>query len=114
VDRRVLIIDDDAGIVDLLCAELEPRSYEVVGLTSPEAALEELTDRDFGVVLTDLHMDRMSGVDLCRAVVLLREETPVVVMTAFASVATAVACIRAGAYDIVTKPFDITVTSATR
>jgi DNA-binding NtrC family response regulator len=107
VDRRVLIIDDDAGIVDLLCAELEPRSYEVVGLTSPEAALEELTDRDFGVVLTDLHMDRMSGVDLCRAVVLLREETPVVVMTAFASVATAVACIRAGAYDIVTKPFDI-------
>jgi DNA-binding NtrC family response regulator len=107
VDRRILIVDDDDGILHLLRTELQQRGYEVVGLTSSEAVLEELTDRDFGVVLIDLEMKRIRGVDLCRAVALLREETPVIVMTAFASVAAAVACIRAGAYDFVTKPFDL-------
>jgi DNA-binding NtrC family response regulator len=104
VDRRVLIIDDDPSMLEMLRAELEHRSYQVVTQTSPEAALRELADGDFGVVLSDLTMRGMSGVDLCREVVLLREDTPVIVMTAFASIETAIASIRAGAYDFVTKP----------
>jgi two-component system response regulator AtoC len=106
VDRRVLIIDDEPSMLEMLRAELERRHYEVVTRTSPEAALTELADHDFGVVLSDLSMRGMSGVDLCREVVTLREDTPVIVMTAFASIESAIASIRAGAYDFVTKPFD--------
>jgi DNA-binding NtrC family response regulator len=106
MDRHVLIIDDDPSMLEMLQAELEARKYEVVTQTSPEAALRVLADQDFGVVLSDINMRGMSGVDLCREVVTLRGDTPVIVMTAFASVDTAVASIRAGAYDFVTKPFD--------
>src|SRR5271155_3659988 len=106
MDRRVLIIDDDSNMLEMLRAELEHRQYAVVAHTSPEAALRELADGNFGVVLSDISMRGMSGVDLCREVVALREDTPVIVMTAFASIEAAVASIRAGAYDFVTKPFD--------
>ncbi len=107
VDRPVLIVDDEASVLEVLRTELESRGYVVVIQTSPEAALRQLADRDFGVVLTDLTMRGMSGVDLCREIVLLREDTPVILMTAFASTESAVAAIRAGAYDFVTKPLDL-------
>ena len=107
MDRRVLIIDDDPSLLEVLTAELEHRDYKVVAKANPEAALQLLTDEDVGVVLSDISMRGMSGVDLCREVVRLRGDTPVIVMTAFASVEAAVASIRAGAYDFVTKPFDM-------
>ena len=106
VDRLILVIDDDASMLEMLRAELEHRHYNVVAHASPEAALRDLADRDFGVVVSDISMRGMSGVDLCREVVTLREDTPVIVMTAFASIESAVASIRAGAYDFVAKPFD--------
>jgi DNA-binding NtrC family response regulator len=106
VDRRILIIDDDPSMLDLLRAELERRHFEVATQMSPQEALEQLADQDFGVVLSDINMRGMNGVDLCREVVKLRQDTPVIVMTAFASLESAVASIRAGAYDFVTKPFD--------
>ena len=84
VNRRVLIVDDEESMLEMLRAELESRGYEVVTQTFPEAALGQLADSDFGVVLTDLTMQGMSGVDLCREVVLLRPESPVITVTAFA------------------------------
>jgi DNA-binding NtrC family response regulator len=107
VDRRILIIDDDTSMLDTLRAELESRDYDVAAEVSPESALRRLAEQDFSVVLTDINMRGMNGVDLCKEVVSLREETPVIVMTAFASVESAVGAIRAGAYDFVTKPFTI-------
>jgi two-component system response regulator HydG len=107
VDRRLLIIDDDATMLEMLRAELESRRYEVVTETSPEKALGRLAGEDFDVVLSDINMRGMNGVDLCREVVTLRSDTPVIVMTAFASMESAIASIRAGAYDFVTKPFDV-------
>lgn len=107
MDRRVLVIDDDSSMLDLLQAELELRHFVVVTHTSPEAALGALAKDDFSVLLSDISMRGMSGVDLCREVVTLREDTPVIVMTAFASIESAIASIRAGAYDFVTKPFEI-------
>jgi two-component system response regulator HydG len=107
VERRILIIDDDTTMLETLRAELEGRGNEVAVESSPEIALRRLADGDFAVVLTDINMRGMSGVDLCQEVVSLREETPVIVMTAFASVESAVGSIRAGAYDFITKPFTI-------
>jgi two-component system response regulator HydG len=106
MERRILVIDDDASMCELLKLELEGRQYQVVTETSPEAALRTLGTEDFGVVITDINMRGMSGVELCARVVALRENTPVIVMTAFATIESAVASIRAGAYDFVTKPFE--------
>jgi DNA-binding NtrC family response regulator len=106
LNRRLIIIDDDESMLELLRAVLADRGYEVVTEPSSEAALRRLAAEDFGVVLSDIRMRGMNGVDLCREVVSLRRDTPVIVMTAFASMEAAVASIRAGAYDFVTKPLD--------
>ena len=103
---RVLIIDDDQSMCDVLEAALRQRDFEVSSCTSPTEGLRLLTEQDFDVVVTDVSMPRMTGVDLCKRIVANREDIPVLVMTAFGSMETAVAAIRAGAYDFVTKPFE--------
>ena len=107
MERRILIIDDDRSMCEVLEAELCLRGFELAVTTSPEEALLQLSENDFGLVLTDINMHGMSGVDLCRRIVDSREDLPVVVMTAYGSMEAAVAAIRAGAYDFVTKPFEM-------
>ncbi len=103
---RVLIIDDDRSMCEVLEGALRPRGFDVAWRTTPEEALRLLAEEDFAVVLTDMNMRQMTGVDLCRQITANREDLPVVVMTAYGSMETAVAAIRAGAYDFVTKPFE--------
>jgi DNA-binding NtrC family response regulator len=107
MERRILIIDDDRSMCDVLDAELKRRGFEVTTTTVPENALHRLSEGDFDLVLTDVNMHGMSGVDLCQKIVQSREDLPVVVMTAYGSMETAVSAIRAGAYDFVTKPFEM-------
>ena len=66
-----------------------------------------VTEGDFDVVVTDLNMRGMSGLELCDRVVTNRPDVPVIVMTAFGSMETAVATMRAGAFDFLTKPFEM-------
>jgi two-component system response regulator HydG len=107
VERRVLIIDDDRSMCEILESELKRRDFDVVTSTSPDDALRKLAEDDFGIVVTDINMQGMSGTELCRQIVSNREDLPVVVMTAFGSMETAIQAIRAGAYDFVTKPFEM-------
>jgi two-component system response regulator AtoC len=107
VERRILIIDDDRSMCDVLEAELKKRGFETSTTTSPDEAMRRLAEDDFSLVLTDINMHGMSGVDLCRQIVESREDLPVVVMTAYGSMEAAIAAIRAGAYDFVTKPFEM-------
>ena len=72
---------------------------------APAEAAEEKTD--FDVVLTDLHMAGMDGITLCKRAAESRPDVPVVVLTAFGSIESAVEAIRAGAYDYITKPVEI-------
>ncbi len=104
---RVLIIDDDRSMCEVLEGALRQREFEVAWRTSPAEGLAALADKDFDVVITDVNMPAMTGVELCQRIVANREDLPVVVMTAFGSMETAVAAIRAGAYDFVTKPFEM-------
>lgn len=75
--------------------------------TSGHDALDLLRAEDFDVVVTDLTMPGMTGLELCARVVENRPDVPVVVITAFGSLDTATAAIRAGAYDFITKPFEL-------
>jgi two-component system, NtrC family, response regulator AtoC len=104
---KVLVIDDDRSTCDVLEAELGSRGFEVSSSTAPLDALKQVATQDFGLVITDLNMRQMNGTDLCKQVLALREDLPVIVMTAYGSMEAAVAAIRAGAYDFVTKPFNI-------
>jgi DNA-binding NtrC family response regulator len=104
----LLIVDDDASACDALQDEL--RGDYVVGVaTSGAAALEKLDGWDADVVITDLSMEDMDGIDLCAKIRCSRPELPVIVVTGYGSMDSAVASLRAGAYDFVTKPIDVEV-----
>jgi len=104
---RVLVVDDEPEMCALLEAGLGRRGFEVAARTSGDAALDALDLADFDAIVVDLNMPGMSGLDLSAWVAANRADTPVVVITAFGSLETAVAAIRAGAYDFVTKPFEV-------
>ena len=107
MSSRVLLVDDDPSMVELLQARLSRRGFTVTTLTDPQAALPLVLAEPFDVVLTDLNMQGLSGTELCERVVANLPDLPVVVVTAFGTMETAVAAIRAGAYDFITKPVEM-------
>lgn len=106
---KVLIVDDDTSMCELLAEGLVQHGYEARWNASPQEALVQLTEQNFDVVLTDINMRDMSGLELCQKATEAHPQLPVIVITAFGSMETAVQAIRAGAYDFITKPFDIDV-----
>jgi two-component system response regulator HydG len=104
---RVLIVDDDREMGALLGERLAHRGFEVQLESSPGEALERLAAQDFDVVVTDVKMQGLSGIELCERVTASRPDVPVLVITAFGSLDTAIAAIRAGAHDFLTKPFEV-------
>jgi DNA-binding NtrC family response regulator len=106
---KVLIVDDDTSMCELLADGLTQQGYETRWKGSPHEALLEIEQRNFDVVLTDINMKDMNGLELCQRATEAHPELPVIVITAFGSLETAVQAIRAGAYDFITKPFDIDV-----
>jgi len=104
--RHVLVVDDDQDVCAFLEVRLAGLGFTVDWTTSPEAALERLASGEVDVVLTDLKMADMTGLELCERIVSRRPDVPVVVMTAFGTIETAIAAIRVGAYDFITKPVE--------
>jgi two-component system response regulator HydG len=94
---------------EMLEARLPKLGFDVTWRTTAAEALDLLAAADFDAIVTDLNMREMSGIELCERIVANRPDVPVMVITAFGSLETAVAAIRAGAYDFITKPFEIKV-----
>ncbi|HEY2512080.1 MAG TPA: sigma-54 dependent transcriptional regulator [Polyangiaceae bacterium] len=109
MNDHVLLVDDDRALCETLETGLRGRGISITWRTEPEAALEALTTEDFGAVLTDLNMKGGGGIELCQKVLAMRPDMPVVVLTAFGSFESAVAAIRAGAYDFLSKPVKLDV-----
>jgi DNA-binding NtrC family response regulator len=105
--RRVLVVDDDRATCNLLVLGLEREGFGAIAATRAERALQLLGEQDFDLVMTDLNMPNMGGIELCERVVAARPEVPVIVITAFGNMEAAIAAIRAGAFDFVTKPFEM-------
>jgi two-component system response regulator HydG len=104
VNPLVLIVDDEKPNVESLARIFDREGWRVAAADSGSAALEVLRKERVHVVVTDLMMPGMSGEELLRAVKALSPETEVVVMTAYGTVETAVAAMKQGAYDFITKP----------
>jgi len=103
---RVLVVDDEPTLLRALESLLKKKGYDVVGLESPIVATQRLAQEDFDVALLDIKMPELSGLELLSAVKHRRPEVEVIMMTGHATVETALAAVRAGAYDYLTKPFD--------
>jgi DNA-binding NtrC family response regulator len=106
---NVLIVDDDKSMCEMLETDIRQRDLGVSSFPSAEEAFEVLRDGSFDVVLTDLNLPGINGIELCERIAANRPDIPVIVITAFGSLDTAVAAIRAGAYDFVTKPIDLEI-----
>ncbi len=103
----VFVVDDEREMVDLIALGLKKRGFQMTTFNSGVDAVAAIATHDVDVIVTDLNMKGMSGLELCQKVALDRPDIPVLVLTAFGSFETAVGAIRAGAYDFVTKPVEI-------
>lgn len=105
--EKILIVDNEKNIRDLLAITLKRAGYATDTAEDGRGALDCFSRDAYDVLLTDIRMPGMSGLELLRAVNATSPETITVMMTAFASVETAIEAMRIGAYDYLTKPFQI-------
>jgi DNA-binding NtrC family response regulator len=104
--RKVLIIDDDASLRRVMEMQLEEIGCEVVAVASGNDALAVLEDVAPALVITDLKIPGMSGLDLLKLLRADHPELTVIMVTAYGTVRTAVEAMKAGAFDYLTKPID--------
>jgi two-component system NtrC family response regulator len=112
---RILIIDDDESLRKVIGYMLEEAGYDVVRAASADEGLRAIAERRPDLVLSDIKMPKKDGIELLADVKRLDPSIPVVILTAFASVETAVEAMRRGASDYLTKPIardDLTLTVA--
>lgn len=104
---RLLIVDDELAHMRALCETLQAQGFAVTGCGSGQAALEALRQRPFDVMLTDLMMPGLGGIELLREALAIDGLLAVVIMTGEGSIGTAVEAMRSGAHDYVLKPFKL-------
>jgi two-component system, NtrC family, response regulator HydG len=104
VSTRILVADDEEILRINVREALEEAGYQVDEAADGEAALAKLLDGDYGVLITDLRMPKLDGIGLLKRVVGARPQTSVLVMTAYASVESAIDALRIGAHDYLLKP----------
>jgi len=104
---RILLVDDDAEMVSLARAELAREGFEVIPAASGAKGLELLREQPVDVVVTDLRMQDVDGMEILRTAADLQPEAKVIMITAFGSIASAISAMRAGAFDYLSKPFEM-------
>jgi DNA-binding NtrC family response regulator len=104
---RVLVVEDDAVARDLLCEILRSDGFEVEAVDDGAPAVARAADGRYDLVLSDVRMERVGGLDVLRAFTERTPATPVILITAFGDVTGAMEAIGHGAYDYVSKPFNV-------
>lgn len=105
--QRILVIDDDETVRDVLSSFLGERGFEVLTAERGEAGLELLLYERFDIVLADLVMPGMGGMDILRELSARKMKLPVIIITAYGTIQNAVEAMKLGAFDYVTKPFNL-------
>ncbi|MBU0515798.1 MAG: sigma-54 dependent transcriptional regulator [Proteobacteria bacterium] len=104
--EKILVVDDEKNYLLVMEDFLAEKGYDVLTADNARAALDVIADTDLDLILTDMKMPGLNGIDLIRKIKDVDPDMPVVMMTAFGTVEKAVEAMRAGAYDFVLKPFE--------
>ncbi len=104
--QKILVVDDDAIHRTMLRTLLVGWGYDIYEASNGAEAVDAVKDMPFDLVLMDLRMEEMSGLDALKIIKKVNPAVPVIIMTAYSSVETAIDALKSGAYDYLTKPLD--------
>lgn len=104
---KILIVDDEVVMRDTMSDWLSYKGYGVVATANGISAVEAARQEPFSVAFVDLKMPGMDGIDVMRAIKAINSSTSVIIMTAYATIETAIRAIKEGAYNYLTKPFSL-------
>ena len=105
--HTILIIDDEKSMREFLSIMLEKEGYRTIAIDNGNDALKFIKDNDYDLIITDIKMPKITGIDILRESMTLHQNTPVIMITAFASTEVAVEAMKLGAHDYITKPFNV-------
>jgi two-component system response regulator GlrR len=103
---KILVVDDDENILEVIRMRLESADYEVLTAAREEEAIEAIRSQVFDLSIVDLQLAQTDGISLMEELHLVLPEMPVIILTAYGSIESAVGAIKRGAYSYLTKPFD--------
>jgi len=107
VNKKIVVIDDEPGICDILRKLLEREGYVVMTSLVPQEGLKLVEDESPGVVLLDIKMPGMDGVEVLSKIKEKNKDIAVIMITGYGNIETAMESMKLGAYDYITKPFDL-------
>lgn len=103
--KNILVVDDEAVIREGLRRILEGEGFQIETFATGRLAIERMQEQDFALVITDLKMPGMSGMEVLKSIKILQPEVPVIIITGYSTVDTAVETMKSGAVDYIAKPF---------
>ncbi|HEV8229397.1 MAG TPA: ATP-binding protein [Candidatus Limnocylindria bacterium] len=112
-NNKILVVDDEESVAMTIRAILQLDGHDVTAVNSGKAAIAQLREREFDVVLTDLRLEDVDGIEVLRETQRLWPDTVSIMLTGYASLESAVAALRVGAYDYLIKPSDVDELRAT-
>jgi DNA-binding NtrC family response regulator len=107
VSKSILIIDDEAGLRELMSTVFSEAGYETAAAPDGAAGLAAAKEGDFDLLLLDMSLPKMSGLEVLGRIKEVKPDLPVIMVTAYGSTQTAIEALRLGAYDYITKPFEL-------
>ena len=103
---KILVVDDDRNLVELIKMRLESANYEVITALDEEEAIKAIKSQVFDLSIVDLQLVHQDGISLMEEFHLILPDMPVIILTAYGSIESAVEAMKRGAYSYLTKPFD--------
>src|SRR4030067_1841988 len=103
---KILVVDDDRNLLELLKIRLESAGYDVFTALEEEEAMEAVKNQPFDLSIVDLQLLHQDGISLMKELHLILPEMPVIILTAYGSIESAVVAMKKGAYSYLTKPFE--------
>ena len=104
--EKILVVDDEPGILELLTEVLAGDGYAVEGFTDPRKALKALEDDHFDIIITDLKMPDIDGIQLTHSAKAINQEIQVIVITGYASLESTLNAFKQDVYEYILKPFN--------
>ncbi|MEE9524348.1 MAG: response regulator, partial [Thermodesulfovibrionales bacterium] len=103
----ILVVDDDETALDVTVSLLEETGYSVIPCSDGIEAINKIKEENVDVVLSDIRMPNISGIDLLKKINDYNSDVPVILMTGYADLDIAIEAIKRGAYDFITKPYQL-------